>query len=217
MSCVVLLTARVSSSGTPRSAASSSCGHRSVLVPAVRPRGRVTPPRPAAAHDDAAQLAVGATLGAALFTLAWPSIRAELKPIRCAACRGMGWVVCPDCNGRGKTGCPPLAAATMGLSARPGVECDDTRPHAATLRRARWTTTTDSPIAGVRRQRTDPKCEACDGTGVKTTGSTAPPRTLAGAREGNGEIRPNHPRRREVPLNGIDGDGLDRLRRIGHA
>ena len=173
MLCVVLLTARVSSSGTPRSAASSSCGHRSVLVPAVRPRGRVTPPRPAAAHDDAAQLAVGATLGAALFTLAWPSIRAELKPIRCAACRGMGWVACPDCNGRGKTGCPPLAAATMGLSARPGVECDDTRPRAASApddANAETCAVDDDDRLTYCRAcggRGRIKCEACDGTGVE--------------------------------------------------
>jgi hypothetical protein len=25
-------------------------------------------------------------------------------------CRGMGWTVCGKCMGRGKTGCPPLAA-----------------------------------------------------------------------------------------------------------
>ena len=205
MSCVVLLTARVSSSGTPRSAASSSCGHRSVLVPAVRPRGRVTPPRPAAAHDDAAQLAVGATLGAALFTLAWPSIRAELKPIRCAACRGMGWVVCPDCNGRGKTGCSPLAAATMGLSARPGVECDDTRPRAASApddaNAETCAVDDDDRLTYCRRAAAEDQSSARRATAPawKTTGSTAPPRTLAGAREGNGEIRPNHPRRREVP------------------
>ena len=128
MSRVAALTARVSSRATPRSASSSADApsSRSVLVPTAR---RAPAPL-AASPDDAAQLAVGATVGAALVTLAWPSIRAELKPIRCAACRGVGWVVCPNCNGRGKTGCPPLAAATMGLRARPGVECDDTRPRA---------------------------------------------------------------------------------------
>lgn len=172
MSRVAALTARVSSIATPRSASSSSDGHpfRSVPVPAVRPRGRVAPAPPAASPDDAAQLAVGATVGAALVTLAWPSIRAELKPIRCAACRGMGWVACPECNGRGKTGCPPLAAATMGLRARPGLECDDTRPGAPDDANAQTCAVDDDDRLTYCRGcggRGRIKCVACQGTGVE--------------------------------------------------
>lgn len=62
---------------------------------------------------DAAQLAACVATGAALLNAAWPTIEHELRPIRCARCRGMGWTVCANCKGRGKTGCPPLLYATI--------------------------------------------------------------------------------------------------------
>lgn len=51
-----------------------------------------------------AQFAAGAASGVALVLLAWPAVARELKPVRCAACRGMSWNACEACMGRGKTG-----------------------------------------------------------------------------------------------------------------
>ena len=53
---------------------------------------------------ETAQFMAGAVTGAALVLIAWPKLQRELKPIRCKECRGMSWVICDTCLGRGKTG-----------------------------------------------------------------------------------------------------------------
>ena len=81
-------------------------------VPPSRPQRHVVPSA-VSTPADAAQLAACVATGAALLNAAWPTIEHELRPIRCARCRGMGWTVCANCKGRGKTGCPPLLYATI--------------------------------------------------------------------------------------------------------
>ena len=53
---------------------------------------------------ETAQFAAGAASGAALTLLAWPAVKRELQPVRCASCRGMSWNACETCRGRGRTG-----------------------------------------------------------------------------------------------------------------
>ena len=79
----------------------------------ARAPARRHPPRPPRAlpPSDVVAAALGAVAGAGLVALAWPIARRELRPIRCATCRGMSWTICDRCRGRGKTGCPPLVAA----------------------------------------------------------------------------------------------------------
>ena len=96
---------------SPRAAAREDPRVRA-RAPAHRHHPR--PPRalpPSDAVADASAAALGAVAGAGLVALAWPIARRELRPIRCATCRGMSWTICDRCRGRGKTGCPPLVAA----------------------------------------------------------------------------------------------------------
>jgi len=95
-----------------RVASSPGASSTSRPVPPRR-RGRVTASAASTVATDAAQLAAGVAAGAALLSIAWPLLERELRPIRCARCRGMGWTVCANCKGRGKTGCPPLMYATV--------------------------------------------------------------------------------------------------------
>ena len=95
-----------------RVASSSGASSTSRPVPPRR-RGRVAASAASTVATDAAQLAAGVVAGAALLSIAWPLLERELRPIRCARCRGMGWTVCANCKGRGKTGCPPLMYATV--------------------------------------------------------------------------------------------------------
>ena len=69
-------------------------------VPPSRPQRHVVPSA-VSTPADAAQLAACVATGAALLNAAWPTIEHELRPIRCARCRGMGWTVCANCKGRG--------------------------------------------------------------------------------------------------------------------
>jgi hypothetical protein len=40
------------------------------------------------------EMAVGAAAGVGLAKVAWPKLLSQLKPIRCANCRGMGCTLC---------------------------------------------------------------------------------------------------------------------------
>lgn len=61
----------------------------------------------------------------AILAAAWPKLmRRLLRPIRCASCRGMGYTLCGKCQGRGKTGCPALAAALGGFDGGGGSGAD---------------------------------------------------------------------------------------------
>ena len=167
--------------------------------PRARPRAsssspppRALPPSDAVAVASAA--ALGAVAGAGLVALAWPIARRELRPIRCATCRGMSWTICDRCRGRGKTGCPPLVAAVDEYAAAaPPTPTNPPTPR--TPRRARKTpspaprvqTRLSSP-RGIRRRRSAGRrsrtaggaaggggCGACRARGRawRTIGSTA--------------------------------------------
>ena len=116
---------------SPRAAAREDPRVRA-RAPAHRHHPR--PPRALPPSDvvaDASAAALGAVAGAGLVALAWPIARRELRPIRCATCRGMSWTICDRCRGRGKTGCPPLVAAVDEYAAAAAAEADDEPADAA--------------------------------------------------------------------------------------
>ena len=82
---------------------------------------------------ETAQFAAGAASGAALTLLAWPAVKRELQPVRCASCRGMSWNACKTCRGRGRTGLRlPGDPPKSGLS-----YCKTCGPRAVSVRRVR--------------------------------------------------------------------------------
>lgn len=61
------------------------------------PRHRHPHPHRALSVDGveaAVEMAVGAAAGVGLAKVAWPKLLSQLKPIRCANCRGMGCTLC---------------------------------------------------------------------------------------------------------------------------
>ena len=123
------------------------------------------------------------------------------------------------------SGAPPVAAwvgsraPSATAEARPDAHPSPPRPWASarapdssattrdqaprttrTPRRARWTTTIDSRTVEGAAAEDGSSASRAKAPAWKTTGSTAPPKTQAGAREGNGEIRANHPRRGDAVL-----------------
>lgn len=128
---------------------------------------------PPGGGTTACWVALGAAAGFGLVRVGWAAWMAEgapweepleflPRPLRCAECRGMGWRLCGGCRGRGKTGCPPLAAALARAAAADGGGGTAT-----------WRTDADRPAAGgsAARTVTDERvsklsyCRACAGRG----------------------------------------------------